>query len=822
MYKKNEVIEESLKYFDGDSLAADVVTKYLLREPDGDFEEKSPDEMHRRLAREFARAESKYSNPLPENEIYELFRGFKYLVPQGSPMSAVGNTHQVQSLSNCFVIAQPEDSYGGILHADQEQVQIMKRRGGVGFDISKIRPKGMTTSNAARTTDGIGVFMERFSNSTREVAQGGRRGALLLSIHCNHPEIDTFINIKRDLTKVTGANISVRFTDDFMAAVEANTDFTLRWPVTATVEEAKVTKVVKAKEIWDMFIDSAWTSAEPGAMFWDTVQRNTPADIYADEGFCSISSNPCGEIVLCPYDSCRLMAINLSSFVTEPFTQQATFDFEKFHEVVVKSQRLMDDLVDLEIEAVDRIREKIATDSQPAHVKRVESELWDKIKEKAVQARRTGLGITALGDTLAMLGLRYGSDESVTMTENIYRALAVGAHTSSILMAEERGAFPIFNFEKEKGHGYLERIISACGPEVYAKWKTTGRRNIALTTTAPTGSVSCLTQTTSGIEPAYLLVYKRRRKLVSNSDAGVTPDFVDASGDKWQEYTVYHHGFKKWMDVTGKSNVEDSPYYGATSNDVDGLKSVEMQAAAQRFVDHSLSKTCNLPSTATRELVSQAYMAAWKSGCKGFTVYRDGCRAGVLVQKTKKDERKSDYLHANKRPKELPCEIHRTNIRGENWLVLVGLVDGAPYEIFCGTAENIEVPKKSKIGSIVKNGKKEGWATYNLRVPVNSDDEVVFKDINTLFDNPTHSAFTRTLSLTLRHRIPINFIVEQLQKGKNDDMFSFSKVLARVLKTYIPNGTKSAGDKHCNSCGSDSLVYVEGCVTCSACSWSKC
>lgn len=1130
MYKKQEVVEESLKYFNGDNLAADVVTKYLLRVPDGDFIEKSPDDMHRRLAKKFYRAESKYPNPLSEEEIYELFKNFKYLVAQGSPMSAVGNPYQVQSLSNCFVIDQPEDSYGGILLSDQEQVQIMKRRGGVGFDISKIRPKGMTTSNAARTTDGIGVFMERFSNSTREVAQGGRRGALMLTIDCRHPEIETFLNIKRDLTKVTGANISVRFTDDFLHAVENDEKYTLRWPVDLPLEDAKVTKIVNAKDIWNQFVDSAWASAEPGALFWDTVQRDTPADAYPS--FSSISTNPCiigstliatadgrnavpikqlaeekndvpvystnpvtgqveikwgrnprmtkkkvevwkltlddgsslvatpdhkimrrdctyvelkdlkqgdsifpfssfnsngyrqicntgvkmkggarrnkrqyrlihefhhgpvdskkfaihhvdhnslndsvdnmqvllhkehrdlhaknmmgadnpyhrmttdwkksfathpgesngrfsgytndqileqgrkvfekngkitgklwfdhaklhgfpqflsnefrfgswqnfvnqvannhkvlsvepfgfddvynitvddnhnyhvitsfedknfivssgicvkncGEIVLCPYDSCRLMAINLSSFVVNPFTPSAVFDILTFSDVVYKSQRLMDDLVDLEIEAIDRIRQKIADDPQPSHVKRTEAELWEKIRAKAVEGRRTGLGVTALGDALAMLGLRYGSNESIDMTERIYKAMAISAHCSSIMLASERGAFPAYDYERERNHHYLNKVMHQLPEWAQSMLVKTGRRNIALTTTAPTGSVSCLTQTTSGIEPAYLLSYKRRRKLVPGDTT--TPDFVDASGDKWQEYTVYHHNFKKWMDITGKTAVEDSPYYNATSNDVDWLKSVEIQAAAQRWIDHSISKTCNLPNSASKELVSQVYMTAWKSGCKGFTVYRDGCRTGVLVQETKKEEQKEKISRsAEKRPKDLPCDIHRVSIKGENWLVLVGLKDDMPYEIFCGVAENIEVPKKSKTGIIVKNGKKDGVATYNLSVPVGNDDEFVFKDIVNLFANPAHSAFTRTLSLTLRHQIPINFIVEQLQKGKHDDMFSFSRVLARVLKTYIPDGTKSTGDKVCKSCGSESLVYMEGCVTCSSCGYSKC
>ena len=819
MYEKSKVIEESAEYFGGDTLAADVVTKYLLRSPEGEFLESNPDQMHRRMAKEFARVETKYPNPLSEEEIYGLLKGFKYLVPQGSPMSAIGNPHQVQSLSNCFVIDQPEDSYGGILLADQEQVQIMKRRGGVGFDISKIRPKGMPTSNSARTTDGIGVFMERFSNSTREVAQGGRRGALMLTIDCRHPEIETFINIKRDLSKVTGANISVRFTDDFLHAVEDNSDYVLRWPVTADEDMAEIVKVVNAKQVWDAFVDSAWASAEPGALFWDTVKRTTPADIYDAEGYASISTNPCGEIVLCPYDSCRLMALNLSSFVKNPFTAEAEFDFELFNEVVVKSQRLMDDLIDLEIEAVDKIREKIAKDPQPAHVKRTEAELWDKIRDKALRARRTGLGVTALGDTLAMLGQRYGSDESIKTTELIYSWMAKSAHKSSIEMAKERGAFPIFDYQKEKDHEYLNSIIKELGEGAMSDWAQYGRRNIALTTTAPTGSVSMLTQTTSGIEPAFLLSYKRRKKLYPYDS--MAADFVDQMGDRWQEYTVYHHNFKKWMDITGKTEVEESPYWKATSNDVDWIKSVEIQAAAQKWIDHSISKTCNLPNSATKELISQVYMEAWKSGCKGFTVYRDGCRTGVLVQDTKKEETKQEGRTHDKRPKELPCEIHRTNIKGESWLVLVGLKDGEPYEIFCGIAENIEVPRKAKFGNLVKNGKKEGVATYNLIVPVGNDDEVVFKDVVNLFDNPTQGAFTRTISLALRHGIPIHFVVEQLQKGKNEDMFSFSRVLARVLKSYIPDGTKHNGKK-CSECGSDSVVYMEGCMTCSSCGYSKC
>lgn len=822
MYTQQEVLEASREYFDGDDLAADVCTKYLLRNSNDEFLEKTPDDMHHRLAGEFARIEKKYPNPMSKDEIYELFRNFKDVVPQGSPMAAIGNDHQLQSLSNCFVIASPADSYGGILLADQEQVQIMKRRGGVGFDISPIRPQGTTTSNAARTTDGIGVFMERFSNSCREVAQKGRRGALMITIDCRHPEIETFINIKRDLAKITGANISIRFTDEFMKAVVKKEGFTLRWPVESKPSDAKITKDVWANEIWDKFIESAWAAAEPGALFWDTVTKNTPADIYSDFGFASESTNPCGELVLCPYDSCRLMVINLASFVRQPFSDCPIFEFGRLHEVAVKAQRLMDDLVDLELEAIDKILNKIKKDNQPDNVKQVEFDLWTKIRVKCEQGRRTGLGITALGDALAMMNLTYGSARSVKWTGKIYKALAVGAHTSSCILAEERGTFPIFDFNLEKDHTYLRRIMKACGPEVEEMWRSTGRRNIALTTTAPVGSGSTMTQTTSGIESSFLLKYKRRRKLVPGDNR--KPDFVDEMGDKWQEYTVYHHNFKKWMDVTGEENVEDSPYWKATSNDVDWLRSVEIQAAAQKWIDHSLSKTCNLPSDATKELVSDAYLAAWKSGCKGFTVYRDGCRAGVLVSAEEKKQK--EEKSAIKRPKSLPCDIRRLNVKGtegltESWLVLVGMRDGKPYEVFCGMAEQIEVPKKTKSGILIKNGKKAGVVTYNLEVPIGEDDEIIFRDVVNLFANPTQGAFTRTLSLALRHEIPIQFIVEQIQKEKSDDMFSFSKCLARVLKTYIPDGTKTA-IKSCDHCGSSALAYLEGCVTCKSCGSSKC
>ena len=833
-YTYQQVRNASIEYFRGDELAAEVFAgKYALQDLNGSFVERTPDDMHKRLAKEFARIEKKYKNPLTEDEIYGYLSRWE-IVPQGSPMSAMGNNYKVQSLSNCFVIQSPEDSYGGILFSDQEQAQIMKRRGGVGFDISTIRPRGMQTANAAGTTDGIGVFMERFSNTCREVAQGGRRGALMLTISVNHPEIETFINIKRDLKKVTGANISIRLTDEFMHAIKNNSEYTLRWPVDASVNDAKVTKTVMAKDIWDQVIDAAWSSAEPGLLFWDTVKRNTPTEAYASLGYGSVSTNPCGEIVLSPYDSCRLLLLNLNKFVKNPFTVDATFDHATFGKVTQVAQRLMDDLVDLELEAVNKIIEKISSDPESTHVKQIELSLWEKIKQAASGGRRTGLGVTALGDALASLGIRYGSPESVTKTEEIYKSLSLSAYESTINMAEERGPFPVFDHKFENSHPFIQQVLQSSSDDVKKKYAKYGRRNIALTTTAPAGSVSCLTQTTSGIEPAFMLSYTRRKKITAN-DLTAKVDFVDALGDKWQEYKVYHHGYKNWMETSGKGDVvEESPYWKATANDVDWEMSVKLQAAAQKWICHSLSKTCNLPNSATRELVAQVYMSAWESGCKGFTVYRDGCRSGVLVsdepkeQKNKTDDQPPAIAenHAPKRPIELPCDIHRINIKGseapETYLVLVGKLNDKPYEIFCGLSQHVEVPKKVKTGFLVKNGKRDGVATYNLRIPMGDDDHIVFKDVVELFSNPNHGAFTRSLSLSLRHGIPVQYVVEQLQKDKQSDLFSFSRAIARVLKGYIPDGTKSASDKKCSNCGTDGLVYKEGCVTCVNCGNSKC
>ena len=649
----------------------------------------------------------------------------------------------------------------------------------------------------------------------------------MITISINHPEIETFINIKQDASKVTGANISIKLNDDFMNAVKNNSEYTLRWPVKCSVEEAKITKIVKAKEIWDKIIHSAWASAEPGLLFWDEVIRSTPSDIYKDEGYESISTNPCGEIILSKYDACRLIAMNLSSYVINPFTDKAFFHYDLFKEHTIKAQRLMDDIIDLEIEAINKIIAKVENDPEPEEVKLVELNLWKKILKANENGRRTGLGITALGDTLAMLNVKYGSKDSIHITNNIYRTLAIGAHTSSCIMAQERGAFQVFSYEKEKNHNYLNSIFNDCGDTVIEMWKTTGRRNIALTTTAPTGSVSTLTKTTSGIEPAYLLQYKRRKKINPN-DKNARVDFTDHMGDKWQEFIVYHHGVNKWMEITGEKDITKSPYHGATSNDVDWVASVELQAAAQRSIDHSISKTCNLPNSATKELVSEVYMKAWESGCKGFTVYRDGCRTGVLVsaeQTEKKQEDRPTTFHpsfAPKRPDELPCDIKKVKIQGEAWTMFVGLLNGSPYEVFGGLSKYVDIPNKHKSGKIVKNGKVAGVSTYNLVIG-DGDDQMCIKDIANVFENANFGAFTRTISLSLRHGVPVQYVVEQLQKDKHSDITSFSRVMARVLKSYIQDGVKSAAEKVCPSCKQENtLIYQEGCLNCTSCSYSKC
>jgi len=814
----DEAFNESLSYFKGDELAASVfVTKYALQDNQGNFLETTPDDMHKRLSKEFARIEKKYDNPMSEETIFNLLKDFKYVVPQGSPMSGVGNKYQIQSLSNCFVVKSPEDSYGGILKTDEEQVQIMKRRGGVGFDVSTIRPHGLRTSNAAKTTDGIGVFMERFSNSCREVAQGGRRGALMLTISVHHPDIETFINIKRDLTKVTGANISIRLTDEFMKAVDNDEEYELRFP-TENDTDRLVSRTTSASNIWNQIIESAHAAAEPGLLFWDNVLKFTPAQAYKDVGFHTISTNPCSEITLSAYDSCRLLLLNLTSFVKKPFMRNAEFDYDLFNEHAQKAQRLMDDLIDLELECVDRIIHKIESDPEALDTKRVELELWQKIKEAALNGRRTGLGVTGLGDTLAMLGLKYGSRQSINATERIYKELAIASYTSSCILASERGSFLVYDYEKEADHPFIKRLFEE-SPELRNLHSRFGRRNIAITTTAPCGSVSVLTQTTSGIEPPFMLKYTRRKK-VNSSDPDATVDFVDDLGDKWQEFDVYHHGFKKWMEITGKTDVEESPYAGTTANEIVWEAAVDLQAAAQKWVCHAISKTINLPSDVTIDDVKKVYWRGWKKGLKGVTVYREGSRSGVLVSKSN-EETKFKTHSAPSRPDELKCYIHHASIKGEAWTILVGLLDGRPYEVMGGLQKYIEIPKKYKKGYIVKHPYKTRNSRYDLRIGKNGD-EILIKDIVSVFDNPNHAGFTRTISLALRHGAPIQYIVEQLQKDTEMDMFSFSKVIARVLKNYIKDGTVP-GMTICENCSAEgTLVYQEGCVMCTSCGHGKC
>lgn len=824
-YTYEEVRSASLEYFKGDGLAADVFAgKYALQDLKGNIYELTPADMHRRLAREFARIESRYPNPMSENEIFDILADWR-AVAQGGPMSAIGNTFQVQSLSNCFVVESPYDSYGGIMKADQEQVQIMKRRGGVGFDISTIRPGGQPAANAARTTDGVGVFMERYSNTCREVAQGGRRGALMLTISVHHPDVLTFANIKRDKDKVTGANVSVRMSNEFMQAVKDGTQYQQRFPVERDAKHV-VEKWVDAKEVWDNIVSAMRDCSEPGMLFWDAIKERSPADAYEKFGYGTVSTNPCGEITLSPYDSCRLLLINLCKFVTNPFTPKAKFDYEHFAMVTQKSQRLMDDLIDLELEAVDKIIAKIKLDPEPEEVKRSELELWLKIRNAAVNGRRTGLGITSLGDTMAYLGMAYGSSASIELTEKIYKSLAVNSYRSSIIMAKERGTFPIFSHEVERDHEFINQVLDA-DPELRPLYEKHGRRNIANTTTAPAGSTSIETQTSSGCEPVLFVDAVRFRKI-NPSDKAATVDKVDAKGDKWQSYKVFHHGVTKWMEVTGGTDTTKSPYHGSTVEDIDWIKKIDIQAAAQKWICHSISNTTNLPEDVSTKTVEELCMHGWETGCKGVTIYRIGSRDGVIVKEIDASGQPLEVIetHAPKRPKELPCDIHRTSVMGETYLVIVGLHANRPYEIFAGLQEHVEVPKKVKRGILVKNGKnKDGIATYNLRIPIGEDDEMKFKDIVNLFDNPIHGAFTRTISLALRHGVPVQYLAEQLRKDKRSDVTTFSSVIARVLsKGYIPDGTKVTIEKTCLNpeCGSTALAYQQGCVTCMSCGTSKC
>jgi ribonucleoside-diphosphate reductase alpha chain len=825
-FPREEVRAATTKFFSGDELAANVwIEKYALSDQDGALLEKTPDDMFHRLASEFARIERKYKNPVSKERILEFLSGFQRGVAQGSPMAAIGNPYQLMSVSNCFAIAPPHDSYGGILLTDQELAQISKRRGGVGVDLSTLRPRGLPTQNAAKTTDGVAVFMERYSNTCREVAHRGRRGALMLTLSVHHPEIETFVNIKNDRTKVTGANVSVRLTDEFMQAVEADDTYEQRWPVDSP--EPTIRRDVSARGIWEQIIQNAWHSGEPGVLFWSTATRETPSECY--EAFQMTTTNPCSEIFLSAYDACRLFLLNLFGYVSDPYTSKAQFNEQAFAEDVQLAQRLMDDLVDLEVEAIDRILEKISADPEPEAVKAPEVHLWTLVKESCLGGRRTGLGITALGDTLAAMGVAYGSSDSIAMTDRIYQQLGLNAYRTTVTLAEERGPFEVYDHEKEKDHPLISRIM-ALDPELRQRWKTFGRRNIALTTTPPAGSVSLLTQTTSGLEPVYSLEYTRRRKLTGQEVDSVKADFVDQLGDRWAEYPVKHHGLQRWMDQTGNTNISESPYWGSTANDINWVEGVKLQAAAQKWVCHSISKTTNVPSDVSKETVADIYMTAWKSGCKGITVYRDGSRDGVLNTGTgsssstaspaSTDVRCSGFEthHAPKRPEELPCDIYHMQVRGERWNFFVGLLENRPYEIFAGRSEFISLPRNRVAGIIRKNG------VYNLCTG-EGDHEMTITDLAKVFENPTESAFTRTVSLALRHGAPIQYVVEQLQKGadRDSEMFSLAKGLMRVLKSYILNGTAATSEKRCSQCDADDgLIYQEGCVSCKSCGYTKC
>ena len=833
-YTQDEAFQSSLEYFKGDELAARVwVNKYALKDSYGNIFEKNPDDMHRRLAREIARIDNRYPNPLSEDAIFEVLRDFKYIVPQGGPMTGIGNDFQIASLSNCFVIGNegPSDSYGGVMKIDQEQVQLMKRRGGVGHDLSHIRPKGSPVKNSALTSTGIVPFMERYSNSTREVAQDGRRGALMLSVSINHPDSESFIDAKMTEGKVTGANVSVKIDDEFMRAVINDEEYVQKYPVFS--ENPMYTKTIKARDLWNKIVHNAWKSAEPGILFWDTIIRESVPDCYADLGYRTVSTNPCGEIPLCPYDSCRLLAINLYSYVQHPFSKDARFDFPLFKEHVAIAQRIMDDIIDLELEKIDAILAKIHADPESDELKGVEIRLWEKIKQKANEGRRTGVGITAEGDMLAALGLRYGSDEAIDFAVEVQKTLAVEAYRASVYLAKDRGSFKIYDTRREENNPFILRLKEAA-PDMYADMVKYGRRNIACLTIAPTGTTSLMTQTTSGIEPVFLPVYKRRRKVNPN-DQNVHIDFVDESGDSYEEFIVFHHKFAEWMRVNGYDTaknytneevdqlVQQSPYYKATSNDIDWVAKVRMQGQVQKWVDHSISVTVNLPSDVTEELVGKLYIEAWKSGCKGCTVYRDGSRAGVLVSnKDKKPELQEEM--PSKRPIELDADVVRFQNNKEKWIAFIGLYNGRPYEIFTGIAdddEGIMLPKTVTSGKIVKHYDEYGKSRYDFQFQNKRGFKTTVEGLSYKF-NKEYWNYAKLISGVLRHGMPVHQAVEVVASMEfdNENINTWKNGVERALKKYIPNGTEATGER-CEHCGSP-VVYQEGCLICKTCGTSKC
>lgn len=860
-YSFDEAFEPSLRYFGGDELAARVwVNKYAMKDSFGNIYEKSPEDMHWRIANEVARMEQKYKNPISAQEIFGLLDHFRYIIPAGSPMTGIGNNYQIASLSNCFVIGLDgdADSYGAILRIDEEQVQLMKRRGGVGHDLSHVRPKGSPVNNSALTSTGLVPFMERYSNSTREVAQDGRRGALMLSVSIKHPDAEAFVDAKMEEGKVTGANVSVKITDSFMEAAVNDRPFVQQFPIDA--ERPVYKKEISARKLWEKIVHNAWKSAEPGVLFWDTIIRESLPDCYADLGFRTVSTNPCGEIPLCPYDSCRLLSINLYSYVKNPFTEEATFDFDLFRKHALLAQRLMDDIVDLEMEKIDRIMEKIKSDPQNDEVKHAEYHLWEKIKEKSGKGRRTGVGITAEGDMIAAMGLRYGTEEATKFAVEVHKTLALSAYRSSVTMAQERGAFSIFEAERERNNPFVLRIKEA-DPQLYSDMMKYGRRNIACLTIAPTGTTSLMTQTTSGIEPVFLPVYTRRRKVNPN-DTDVHVDYVDEVGDSFEEYIVYHKKFLEWMKINGLDTtkkytqaeindlVKRSPYYKATANDVDWLMKVRMQGAIQKWVDHSISVTVNLPNNVDEALVNKLYVEAWRSGCKGCTIYRDGSRSGVMISVSKKDKKKkndngretsqdsdlnsSEEKHEHvctppqvveERPQVLDCDVVRFQNNKEKWVAFVGLLDGYPYEIFTGLQdddEGIVLPKSVTKGKIIKQTNADGTHRYDFQFENKRGYKTTVEGLSEKF-NPEYWNYAKLISGVLRYRMPIDHVIHLVGslQLKDESINTWKNGVERALKKYVTDGTTVSGQT-CPICGQETLVYQEGCLICTNCGASRC
>ena len=837
-YTQDEVFQTTLDYFNNDDLAARVwLNKYALKDSAGNIYELTPDDMHRRIAKEISRIEARYPNALSEDKIFDLIKDFKYIVPQGSPMAGIGNPFQIASLSNCFVIGNEgqSDSYGGVMKIDQEQVQLMKRRGGVGHDLSHIRPKGSPVKNSALTSTGIVPFMERYSNSTREVAQDGRRGALMLSVSINHPDSGEFIDAKLEQGKVTGANVSVRIDDNFMNAVKSGNTYVQKYPVFS--DQPKFSKTIDANKLWKKIVHNAWKSAEPGILFWDTIINESVPDCYTEFGFKTVSTNPCGEIPLCPYDSCRLLAINLFSYVEHPFTKEAYFNFDLFKKHIAYAQHMMDDIIDLELEKIDVILGKIDADPESEEVKATERNLWVNIRNKAEHGRRTGIGITAEGDMLAALGIQYGSEKGNEFSVQVHKTLAIEAYRASVDAAKERGAFTYFDAELEKENPFIQRLKEA-DSKLYYEMLEYGRRNIALLTIAPTGTTSLMTQTSSGIEPVFLPVYKRRRKVNPN-DKNVRVDFVDEVGDSWEEYVVFHHRFKQWMEVNGIDSsknftqaeldelVKESPYYGATSNDVDWMSKVQMQGAVQKWVDHSISVTINLPNTATEELVGELYMKAWEVGCKGVTVYRDGSRSGVLISNDEKQEESQNILtiFPKKRPQILEADVVRFQNNKEKWIAFVGLIDEKPYEIFTGLADDedgILIPRWVNRGLIIKSRDENGVSRYDFQYKNTRGYKTTIEGLSHKF-NPEFWNYAKLFSSTLRHGMPIDKIVDLINSLQLDSesINTWKNGVMRTLKRYVEDGTQVKGQR-CTNCNSDQLIYQEGCLTCKDCGSSKC